>query len=522
MNTNFEQTTRPEKRRRGLKPVEIIVATVAICIITVILWLLTITGGTPGPTFDFAERYNELTRPAGFTEADNAADLYVDAFTYLRPIPHEVGSYAKNWIGEGDEELRTRLADWLKSNEKAFEYARLAAAKPYYWKPTPVIQETPFSALSDDLSQFKYLAIALGWQAIHDASHQKPAEAFANLETSYSIGRHLTGHTRLLEQLVAMAIESAACQRAMTILSHSEPTPETLARFQTFLQDRTPLAELSFRVEHLGCQWIIAKCFTDNGRGDGHIVLNEYNEWLNLTYSSGSGAAPAGRSLKTTLKDTLELLGYRSVLIFQAVNHDGRKETLRKTDEVYALLKDMKSQTPWQLQARKTTYGQEIDRVVGTGQDLLLRQHVSSCDSIIAIYQRISGYQSAVLTVVALMRYKADKDVFPESLAQLQAAGYLTTLPQDLYSDQPLVYRRTDEGFILYSVGANFKDDGGTKHQWRSGNSIGPDEDYIYWPVPVREVPQQSGYGLRKAATQSPPPDPNAPVSPPGMDPNQF
>jgi hypothetical protein len=36
-------------------------------------------------------------------------------------------------------------------------------------------------------------------------------------------------------------------------------------------------------------------------------------------------------------------------------------------------------------------------------------------------------------------------------------------VPIDPYSDRPLVYRRTDDGYLLYSVGSNRVDDGGQR-----------------------------------------------------------
>ena len=38
---------------------------------------------------------------------------------------------------------------------------------------------------------------------------------------------------------------------------------------------------------------------------------------------------------------------------------------------------------------------------------------------------------------------------------------YLSQVPEDPYGDGPLIYRRTEGEFILYSVGADGEDDGG-------------------------------------------------------------
>ncbi len=49
---------------------------------------------------------------------------------------------------------------------------------------------------------------------------------------------------------------------------------------------------------------------------------------------------------------------------------------------------------------------------------------------------------------------------------------YLAEVPQDLFTGRPLVYRRTKQGYVLYSVGANGRDDGG-----RSADEDPPGDD---------------------------------------------
>ena len=50
----------------------------------------------------------------------------------------------------------------------------------------------------------------------------------------------------------------------------------------------------------------------------------------------------------------------------------------------------------------------------------------------------------------------------------------------DPYSDKPLVYKRLDNSFTLYSLGADFDDDGGTPSNWGEGDKGG---DAVFWPV---------------------------------------
>jgi hypothetical protein len=65
-------------------------------------------------------------------------------------------------------------------------------------------------------------------------------------------------------------------------------------------------------------------------------------------------------------------------------------------------------------------------------------------------------------TACALERFRLAHGKYPEALDAL-APQFIAKVPHDPIDGQPLHYRPTDDGqFILYSVGWNEKDDGGT------------------------------------------------------------
>ncbi len=79
---------------------------------------------------------------------------------------------------------------------------------------------------------------------------------------------------------------------------------------------------------------------------------------------------------------------------------------------------------------------------------------------------------SEVLVAVALERCKLAEGKYPESLAAL-VPRYAATLPHDVITGRPLVYRTTAGGnFILYSVGWNGTDDGGKTVFTKSAKGI--------------------------------------------------
>jgi hypothetical protein len=65
-------------------------------------------------------------------------------------------------------------------------------------------------------------------------------------------------------------------------------------------------------------------------------------------------------------------------------------------------------------------------------------------------------------TQFALHAYKAEHGAYPAALSDL-VPNYLSHLPEDPFSNhQPLIYRRTADKYLLYSIGPDAKDNGGT------------------------------------------------------------
>lgn len=71
----------------------------------------------------------------------------------------------------------------------------------------------------------------------------------------------------------------------------------------------------------------------------------------------------------------------------------------------------------------------------------------------------------AARTALAIERFRrAEQDRPPDTLDVL-VPRFLDALPVDPFTDQPVRYRRTADGYVVYSVGPNLRDDGGDLRQ---------------------------------------------------------
>ena len=81
----------------------------------------------------------------------------------------------------------------------------------------------------------------------------------------------------------------------------------------------------------------------------------------------------------------------------------------------------------------------------------------------------------------ALAAYRSDHGGYPEALDQL-LPKYSREIPDDLFSGKALIYRPSQDGYLLYSVGFNGKDDSG---RWYDDEPAGDDPSI---PMPPRAV----------------------------------
>ncbi|MBI2929973.1 MAG: hypothetical protein HYY24_30310 [Verrucomicrobia bacterium] len=129
------------------------------------------------------------------------------------------------------------------------------------------------------------------------------------------------------------------------------------------------------------------------------------------------------------------------------------------------------------VQQRDKAYGQWLARrgwrdfLVALGQTISghsRRTRLGSVD----VMQKAEAYLRLLTCAVALRWYQLESGAYPTQLAEL-VPRYLPELPRDPFSAGSFVYRRTGDGFRLYSVGPNGKDE--------QGNSAGTAADDVPW-----------------------------------------
>jgi len=400
-------------------------------------------------THDYSAEIAELTTPSPYDPNDDARYDYERARRTLQPLPDELDPIISQDPARWTPQQTDAARQWLAANAQALEHLARGAGKPYYC-PDYRFRGTLFPSGVFAATE-RNLAFALKARIGLHAGEGREEEMVRDIATLYRFGTHFVGRKVLMDQLAGTAIRGMAAVMTKRVLAHYSFSTQTLdtlrEQFQAFSDADDHVADLS--LERLYCLHEIQRIFTDDGQGRGYVP--------ETTLRASPGMTPEHEEAFLKME---------------------RSETTQKVEAFFEQIPTVARQSPWQLH-------KEPNDVSRTLQDLMRRNalldtmgpaYLQAMD----ILWRSRTEVDAALALLAILRYETDHHQLPESLEQLVSVGHLKRLPRDNYSPDPLVYRWTPDGFLLYSWGLDFDDDGGTPSKWGAGEQGG---DQVFWPI---------------------------------------
>ena len=444
---------------RSFQAVGVVILYILICFAPLVL-------GRPKVSVNYADWLNERSR-AGRAESQNAYPYYKQAVEASVKMPDVLIKSKVKWPADFNDTEMQQLLRWINDNKEAFDFLIEGTRKAHYWAvyqrtETALIEGGIFDDSLKDLSGYRQVARALNWRSRYKAYKGDVESALDDCVSLVKFGRHQQGKGLLIEQLVGVAIENRAHGSISMIVEEVDVPADTLKNLQEQVQTEfaRPHDVINLEGEKVFLYDYIQRSFTDDGKGSGRMLAR--------------GAPLAVGDWKTGL--------WR----FATLSYPDRREVTAKVDQYYELAEQLLDETPLQLE--RTDESEKLGEIAG--KSFLMKILAPAHDRIVNICWRVKTHRIAVLTMLALARYEKEKSEYPESLDVLVELGYLKETPNDPYSDSSLVYKKTDESFILYSFGENLSDDGGRVAR-RDDGRIKPwasEGDWIFWPVPESQI----------------------------------
>jgi hypothetical protein len=443
------------------------------CLLYLLICSIPLFVGKPTVRVNYADWLTERWRPAR-PDVENARTYYEQAASLYVEPPEALVARRKSpaWtVRDCNEADLWLLTDWLSENEAAFDQFRKGANTPDYWPVYDVNHadrtrgDVPFMWMESNVVPLamewlpRYRSLAMAWRdrVAYQVRRGELDEAMNDSTTLLRFGRHLRGKGLLIEQLVGIAIEGVGHATLLDVLQEPGVSAKSLARVQNefrfaFDRDRS---FLDLDAEKVVWYDNIQRTFTDDGQGGGRALRR------GLPFAAGDWRDNLTRMLRFDYPD--------------------RRQTVAMVDAYFEQIQEMLRTAP---NSKEPDAGQE-EQVDWVQQNLLFSALKPAHERLGFLVWRARTGEAALEATVAILRYKAEKSSFPDRLEEVVAAGFLTRLPDDPFGQGPLTYRRTADGFLLYSWGLNLVDDGGRQGTGQNGRprDWADNGDMVFWPV---------------------------------------
>lgn len=438
-------------------------------------------GSPDAPGFIVKQRATQL--PVGIYEIRIAAPG--------QPAP-EHWAEAQAWTRSIASELariraisRTPRMGYLLTNAKDPGLVAANAGLNARVYPDDVPDNNPvlWTVLLEPLGYMRAFARDLSLDAQVALSEGDSARAVENLATMLRIARQVDGMEFLISDLVAIGIADLAWRTTQAIVETrlDALSDADLAQLAAeFARDQNPGAlRPNLASEGAGFEDALQRLFTDDGGGDGRLTP----EGFAMVTRMSEGYVEPDTRMSTEVSLEVHALGPVSVALTAS-----RKETRARWEQIMAEVAAIQALPMWEWAehpSAPTDRFSDEDKARYPVLAVLVPGAGSAIEKSEFAHQR----RDAVTVAVALERFRRATGAYPASLDALVPA-YLASVPRDLMDGEPLRYRLTESGPLVYSVGMDRVDNDGRQARDADGKPV---THQPWMPVADARARQQAG-----------------------------
>lgn len=373
------------------------------------------------------------------------------------------------------------LAAWIKANEKPLALAIEASKRTHYYSPlTPKrTKEGPAPLLGAPLptaQKCREFAHMLTARAMLRIDAGRFDDAWQDLLACHRIGRLVARGATLIELLVGIAIDAIADSADVVFL---EPAKLKREQINKCLRDLRELPRMSSVADKMD--------FGDRLSSlEIVMMIDRYGPEV-LENLSGNAPAKAPSPWAKLIRARVD---YEPALrntnrwynrIVKSLRVEDRPTREKQLKQIHADLLELKKKTQESMPGMLELLGaKDSDKIRGEWiGNILISLMLPAFNRVQSAADRCEQSQNNLYLAFALAAYRRDHGCYPKQLGAL-APKYLDKIPVDLFSGKPLVYRPSDDGYLLYSVGVNGQDEQGRSY----GDQPPGDDLTIRMPVP--------------------------------------
>lgn len=376
--------------------------------------------------------------PKEVPPSENAAPLYQSAFALLdsesidgKKLSIFLADAAKEYATQPDSDEK-RLAFENELSNKTFTQALALVEQATTRTQCNFNLEYDLGPSLHDHHTTDMFSIGriLNAKALLHAHRGEPQQAYDTLETALHMANALRNEPLLISAIVHNAQFRVALETLPVLCTIAPPDDNTAAHLIALLDGVDPVAPLvrAWDGERLLLGEWIYNCFADGN-------IHDFLELFDLD----NGPVWLARFAK-------RVLGYRPSLQLDHAFY------LRN----YARFANNASLPFWKISPPPPRNPDDVFPWYATISRFVMINFNSSFLSTVHVQAQLRVSR----TGLALLRHKLAHGAYPASLDQIDPQ-FLSEIPLDPFTGQPLVYRPEGDGFVLYSLGDNLADDNG-------------------------------------------------------------
>lgn len=440
-----------------------------------------------GPKPEGAEMSAEFYKHLGIDAPPEKGDYFVSLGKYAREhlklnqeeaeavYDQQRRATQRPWAAED----YPHITAWLIVNEKPLAVVLEATKRPDYFNPliSRKNKDAPsnlLGALLPSVQKCRELAAALTARAMLRVREGKYDEAWQDLLACHRLARLVARGATLIEMLVGVAIDAIASNAELAFLESAKLTPKQIRDCLKDLQNLPPMPSLADRID-AGERFMFL---------DGAQMVRRGGVKMLEGLAGGVPPAPA-----PVVDQNLQQLDWAIVLrngnrwydrmaaALRVKDRAGREKEFDKIDaELKALKKALTDEGDLIKLLAKGPPDKAVAKAAG---DVLISLLAPAVRKVQGAADRAEQIQRNLHVAFALAAYRAENKRYPEKLDAL-APKYLAAVPGDVFSGKPIVYKPSEKGYLLYSVGQNGVDEEG---RWYDDEPRG-DDPRVRMPLP--------------------------------------
>jgi hypothetical protein len=354
------------------------------------------------------------------------------------------------------------ITEWIEFNAKPLRLVVEGTRRPKCFFPFVLpkgecLFDMPLPAVQESRTAARLLAA----RAMLELRNGLTEQAENDLLACHRLGRLIGTTPYSIGALVGLAIDSCAWDGDIALMSCARLSAERALAYQRKLRELAPLPRLdeimdkSERLSYLQALGVLARPKALNGKRSALLetmppFLSEtlLIDWREVLEVGNDQFDYAVAVLREPSIPAQQAAWERFLRDFTAMHEAVKRQNFNKL--------------PLRNQLSRKAMSQEIGRIMITS---LFPAARATSEAEYRVQTRMALDQVGF----ALTAYAAAHGTYPKELKEL-APDYIAQVPPDPFTEQHLHYAVRPDGFLLYSVGSNGKDDGGAATGQKDSN----------------------------------------------------